>query len=226
MERQAAYSREYRGREIMAKVEISVYVSYHGTEEALKQFEQALAARKRGAVKRVLKHYDWNTKAHFFGENNYEECEIPYGHFKPLMRLFPDITFVFDVYFEDRVYDVQGDVIGFGRYFTVYEAGKRVYDAGKRVEWPSVVDAWCDTFGRPKDKDLDIVEGWDLFHPLCDAARMAMDGKHGSFTLGKDPVEMKAAAKKQEEAGTLHGYRDYLNKKAAGALPCFHRINA
>ena len=184
-----------------------VEVSYHGTDEALKQFEQAVAARKSGAVKRVLKRFQWDAEKHAFSG-----IRAPYRDFKPLMRLFPELTFVFDVEFDDEV----GGQSGNGRYFTVYEAGERVYDAGKRAEWKSFVDSWCEKFGKPKN--LSESEQNTLLEPLYNASCRAMNGEHGYFNLYK----IADAAKNQEEAGKLHGYRDYLNKKNAGALPCFH----
>jgi hypothetical protein len=206
----------------MRKTEITCI----GSDEAIAALGKAAQALKGGGVK-------WDAEKRRFST----EAEEPEKQFKKLMDDFPEIAFAFDADFNVDVSSGDGD----GRYFAVFEKGKVVYDAGNFDTCNDFIKRWLDRMGYDEgdepfenlarwkreqngedpdgesEDDRDI--GWDIFNDEVygeyKASYCAMSNDAGYYESIDEVKELEAE-------GELYGIKDYLNKKEAGELPCYH----
>jgi len=124
-----------------------VILSYEGDKNPIAAFHKALKAREDEDVEKAL---DWledheyiiDFKKRRFVNNDKGDLDIP-NALKTLVHEFPDITFFFDLFYRGTAAGCSGE----GRYFCVFENGKKVYDANCWLEEMCFLNTWAESLG-------------------------------------------------------------------------------
>ena len=143
----------------------TVTIQYEG--DGILEFEEALKADKNDEFKNLNAYLKCNGaeidyKAHsivltdlgnqmlFGGEDERYFAKFPYSFFKPLMKKYPGLAFIFDTEF--NALSLGQNVVG--RFFCVYENDECVFNAGKYVlgvEW--VQENWYEYIDEDEEPD-------------------------------------------------------------------------
>jgi len=131
----------------MSELNLSkVIVSYEGEKNTIAAFHNALKVREDEDVEKALcwmENHDYiiDIKKQQFS-NNTDDLDIP-NALEALIHKFPDITFFIDLFYRGTAAGCSGD----GRYFCVFENGKKVYDADCWLEEMCFLNAWAEKLG-------------------------------------------------------------------------------
>ncbi|MDR2094689.1 MAG: hypothetical protein LBP76_04120, partial [Treponema sp.] len=130
----------------------NVTISYEGGDAAVEAFEKALKEKQSGAVLKALKYVDEYSLAIDYNARSITDPdgtilsngdgELPLA-FADMVHCFKDITFIFDITYEGTAAYCWGD----GRYYCVYERGKKVYDANTWLEQLGFLNIWLEDHG-------------------------------------------------------------------------------
>jgi hypothetical protein len=225
----------------------SATVKCEGEEASVKKFSEAFKKSESGAVSKVhdyIKNLKGNiayNKGNVIVEVSGDDIELP-KCFEGLLKEFPDIVFIFEMYF----LGTNGGCLGYGNYFSVYEKGKRVYDTNNWLEQLGFLNLWLVERGLEGDF-YDMLEEKERKEAIA-KARLVETGKEatedevkkyidnyfddssvdgGSITVkGRTFFEWSKVLNITDyEYGLydLHyGYDDYLLRKELGLLPSFN----
>jgi len=121
-----------------------VIVSYEGEKNAVAVFHKALKAREDETVENTLawledNGYKIDLKKHRFINDELGDLDIP-NDLEDLIHEFPAITFIIDLIYTGTAAGCSGS----GRYFCVFENGKKVYDANCWLEQLAFLNVWAD----------------------------------------------------------------------------------
>ena len=129
-----------------------VTVTCNGDAALIKDFSTALKAGENQSVKAALSYFDGCAEyledrvIFSYSESYNDDLDFPYC-FKPLTLDFPDIVFTFDFYYEGTAAGCWGN----GRYYCIYEKGKKVYDANGWIEHLGFFNLWLSQYGVSGD---------------------------------------------------------------------------
>ena len=125
-------------------------ISWKGDDANIANFEKALKAKKQDEVNDVLHgFYSDDIKINFKEHKMIIKEETGEGYssnstnyFLPLFKAFSDINFIVDIRFSAEGAGCEGQ----GRYYCVFENGKKVYDKSFWLEFAAYMNLWADQF--------------------------------------------------------------------------------
>jgi hypothetical protein len=185
-------------------------------------------------------------KKHVF-YNSWGDLEVP-DAFESLVHEFTGITFIFDLLYSGTAGGCDGD----GRYFCVFEKGKKVYDANCWLEQLCFLNAWADSIGLDKGDFyfMDTAEArWAIAKGrLIEQGKEAGDisdddiqeylnntgvkyegwisGEEAFLFLGHDFWYWSGCLNNGEDLfDDDYGYEHYLELKGSDDLPSFNAVS-
>lgn len=187
----------------MAELHVqNLRISYAGPKKAVRELKRALKEQKSQAVKAALAYIEDLGGISVEGSFFVEEFDLPDPDaFVSLSREFPKVAFIFDFSYSGQAAGCEGD----GRYYCVYEGGKKVYDAG----------GWCEQYAHLNQWLQGLrVEG--DFYRADEKETKALIARGRLVEQGKKPAEI---TKKDLEA-FIAGFDPDLMKGIEMCVPC------
>jgi hypothetical protein len=216
-----------------------VTITYSGEERAVAGFQKAMHEGTRSGVDQVIDYMERNHLVHDYEKHEFriegaDDLENP-DDFEALVHEFTDITFAFNLYYRGTA----GGCWGNGRYFCVFEKGKKVYDANCWSEEMCFLNDWARSIGLRGVEFYGMDAGeaqWTIAK-----GRLIEQGKAAS-AISDDDIQAYLDNTGVTWDGSIYdeefllrghdysywsrildddgGYEHYLERKEEGELPC------